>query len=72
MSDMSDYFTAQSLADAAGVSLRTFFGHLQNDVGQVSKAREKVPGLGIRYNAKACRKYIALVTAGRNEGRVAV
>jgi hypothetical protein len=58
-----DYYTASSLAAAAGVGLRAFQKHLAADVGQVSKAREVVPGLGVRYEAGKCRKYLRLCLA---------
>ncbi len=62
------YYTAATLAGAAGVSLRTLASHLAADVGQVTKARERVPGLrGYRYEARKCAKYLGLVRAGKGE-----
>ena len=71
------YYTPKSLAAAAGVSPRTFRSHLASDTGQLSKAREMVPGLGLRYLGSKCEKYIALCHAdprrkARAEGRIAV
>lgn len=65
MSGEPEYYTADSLALAAGVSRRVFFKHLRCDVGQLAKAREVHPGLGIRYHAPGCRKYLSLVRAGQ-------
>ena len=70
--DQPSYFTTKGLAAAAGVSRATFYGHVQHDVGQVTKAKERVPGIGIRWHAGKCRKYLDLVTArtGRKEAAV--
>ncbi len=60
-----EYYTSVTLAAAAGVDIRTLFYHLHEsrNVGGILAAREKHAGLGVRYLAKKCRKYIALCRA---------
>lgn len=65
MSTEPEFFTLESLARAAGISITQLYRHLRYDVGQITKARERVPGLGIRFTAAKCRKYLSLVRAGR-------
>jgi len=59
----AEYFTSATLAKAAGVCMRVFQRHLQLNVGQVQAARETIPGLGVVYEARKCRKYLALCLA---------
>lgn len=67
MRESPEYFTAATLASAAGVSRSQLTRHQQRNVGQIMDAREMVPGLGLRYRASKCRKYLALVKAGRGQ-----
>lgn len=60
--DAPEYYTSRETAEKAGVSLKTFFRHLKEDVGGIrTKAREIVKGVGHRWNAAKCPKYFALV-----------
>ena len=63
MSDGPAYYTTAGLAEAAMVSRSQFYSHVKEDVGHVTKAKEKVPGLGVRWVASKCRKYIDLCQA---------
>ena len=65
MSDLPAYFTQATLAAHAQISLASLSRYLKNNVGDIKKAEEKIPGLGVRYEGKKCRKFIDLVTAGR-------
>lgn len=65
MSAELEYYTAEALAKAAGVTRSQFTRHQARNVGQIGDARERVPGLGLRYVGKKCRKYLALVRAGK-------
>lgn len=58
-----DFYIAETLAAAAGVSKKTFERHLAKNVGSLQSARFTEPGLGVRYDAKKCRRYLALVLA---------
>ena len=70
MSESPDYFTTTGLIAAAGVTPSTFYRHVRADVGQITKARERINGFGVRWVASRCRKYLALCRA-RTEGRAA-
>ena len=72
MSDQPSYFTTAGLCLTARVSRATFYAHVKADVGQITKAKERLTGLGIRWHAGKCRKYLDLVTArtGRKEAAV--
>ena len=58
-----EYYTAETLGAAAGVSSRTFRAHLKADVGELTQAREVVPGLGVRFAGERCAKYLSLCHA---------
>ena len=58
-----EYYTLDGLAAAAGKSKRQVHVHLKKDVGGLSKAKQRVPGLGVRFVASKCRKYINLCKA---------
>lgn len=58
-----EYYTTASLAAAAGVGLRCFQKHLKHNVGNINDAREEIPGMGLRFLGKKCRKYLSLVLA---------
>ena len=66
-----EYYTTAGLMEAARVKRTTFHNHCKSNVGQIMKAKEKVPGLGLRWAATRCRKYLALCRArtARMEGR---
>lgn len=57
------YLSRQQLAEAAGVSIRTFEGHVKQNVGGLNDARETHPGIGTVYVTRKCRKYLALTQA---------
>ncbi len=63
-----DYYAMDTLVEAPGITPLMFFKHERHDVGQISKAREVISGVGIRYKAKDCRKYISSPRA-RSSGR---
>lgn len=61
-SDPPEYFVAAEVIREAKVGRSQFYRHLAADVGQIrTKAREVIKGLGVRYKAKFCQKYFALV-----------
>ena len=63
MTDSPEYYTIEGLAAAAGKSKRQVHVHINKDVGGLSAARLRVPGLGVRFVASKCRKYISLCKA---------
>lgn len=63
MSDGPAYYTTSGLMEAAGVGPTEFYKHVVCDVGQITKAKEKIPGLGLRWVGSKCRKYIDLCQA---------
>lgn len=65
ISDLPEYFTTESLAAFVKVSRRVLFKHIALNVGNIQAAKEKHKGVGVRYSAKGARKYIAIVTAGK-------
>ena len=58
-----EYYTIDGLAAAAGKSKRQVHVHVKKDVGGLSKAKQRVPGLGVRFVASKCWKYISLCNA---------
>lgn len=66
MSTEPEYYTIDGLSQAAGKKKRQVYDHIRKDVGGLKKAREKVPGLGVRFVASKCKKYLSLCNA---EGR---
>ncbi len=60
-------YTRKTLAQACGLSLRRLDDHLKLGTCQVSKAVEKIPGVGIRINGTKAARFIATMQAKRKE-----
>jgi hypothetical protein len=57
------YYTKKGLAKACGVTVRSIEHHTRINTLRLNQAREKIPGLGVRFKAGLAERFIAAMQA---------